>query len=325
MEAPRLKAAADFAQFWRLRCAVAGDPRLRGEAKTAWEFLFVAKAGRQFTTIETSPEEIAADQGRDNRSGLRVLQALEAAGYIEIIDRPRRSRDAIARSGPWRLFMRDVLEVAVARPGPRSHGQGELFDTDVDAADEATIRPAHGREASPPILRPAAGTMPRPPQTAQPPTADVAQHPPLLLHLENKHSKETSHFKLELKGEGSRKGNGGCGATTAEDPRSMGELLATRDFAGQLLDTVAKTQRLKAWILATADDPDLHPKAAERLAEQVASGNWPLPELAAVLENTRRAWQATLAGTAKDPVRNRTHYLLGAARRSIERHDRSTR
>ena len=79
MEAPRLKAAADFAQFWRLRCAVAGDPRLRGEAKTAWEFLFVAKAGRQFTTIETSPEEIAADQGRDNRSGLRVLQALEAA------------------------------------------------------------------------------------------------------------------------------------------------------------------------------------------------------------------------------------------------------
>lgn len=187
MQAPRLKSTGGFPHFWRLRCAVASDPRLRGEPKQAWEFLFVVKAQLRLATIDVSPEEIAADQGRDARCGYRCLEALEACGYVEIIDRPRRSRDALARSGPWKVFLCDPLEVAIARPGPKSDSQGELpFLQDCGAADEPEILPADLGARIARADRPGVVAF------AQPPGAVVAQHPQPHPPLARAQTSETS-------------------------------------------------------------------------------------------------------------------------------------
>jgi hypothetical protein len=353
MDAQRRTAvsASDFATYWRYHTIVHTDPRMRGEPKSAWDFLYVDKARFQLTTIDVSAEAVADAQGKELKSGVRSLEALARHGYIQVIDRPQR-KHGLARGGPWKIFLNDPSEVAIARPGQESHGQGELFELQDAAepiADDATISLADHRAKDLPgnALRPAEVQFcSRPPDVV---TADVAPQPPISLHLKQSKSLRTYHLEnLNLERGGSRRGDGGCGPTTAQAGHRNGPSSAARirlEDAEQSPETPAiggllagltaqldrpelgaqNVERTTAWILSIACEPRLQPALARRWARLIVAGQWSAADCAAMVADVRRKIRLSHAGKLEEQITDDFAYLYGAACKSIERNDRGAR
>jgi len=131
MEAPRQKRLPEDDPAWPPVCQ---SRRLRGEAKIAWLYLW-QKAGGRPATIATTAAAVGVHQGGGERSGLRSLLALEMAGLIEVINRPRRGD----QDATWTVFVVDPAEALTSGLRRRTYsGQGEMFEaTDGAVADRA--------------------------------------------------------------------------------------------------------------------------------------------------------------------------------------------
>ncbi len=318
MELPQKKNAIDFAFYWRVRSIVAADPRMRGEPKLAWDFLFVAKARFQFRTIDVSPEEVAANQGREATAGHRCLMALSDCGYLQIIDRPRRSRDAVARSGPWKLFLNDPTDVAIARRAPQGDGQGVLFegqDAIEQAIEEPQILPVVGHRAMEAPTS-SAGTAVR--RTGPPAGVDsvavMAPHPqPLDLRPKAQRLSKTLDLRPEVTVRlgGFKSADRGCEGTTAV---AIGSLLGAAQDPGADLQ---KRDEFSRWVCGRV--PGLFIEVANEVTEAVFSGRYTTAALHRVFAALGKA-RANGSLRTSDPV-----YFTYAFRKSLRENDRAAR
>jgi hypothetical protein len=97
---PRTRPAADAA--WE---RVRKHPRLRGESKLAWHFVW-QRAGGTPQTVYVTAIDVGGDQGRPKQTGYRALENLAGEGLIDVID---------IRDGVWCVYVVDPAELAQAR------------------------------------------------------------------------------------------------------------------------------------------------------------------------------------------------------------------
>src|SRR5262249_40894969 len=107
-----------------------------------WWLMYTRAAGLAVDrAFDISPAQLAIWQGTDPRCGKDYLLLLAKNGLVVLI----------CTDGPiWTVALNDPLVAAIARRGPESHGQGELFETAQpieESTDELKIIPADHRAA----------------------------------------------------------------------------------------------------------------------------------------------------------------------------------
>ena len=326
----------DHAERWQL----VRTWKMRGEPKLAWWYLYFEAAGGRCTTLHIHPSTLAAYQGVDTRSGVRALESLESHGFIEVVD----------KGGIWIIYLADPLVVVKGRRAHEGDGQGELFETLEQPADElkysaAGIRPddtaergvlslqqlidqkrqQHAREHGAPRPEPvrAADVAQHPPQ--QPPvSADVAQ--PSNLQRDNislKTFQPSKHYKSLHTERRLNSRRGGSGATSAVLSADVQQLSAIVDRAAQLAgspaDQAAAVQELATWIQHQVDDPDLFIGPCLKAAAAICAGEYSIHHLLGVLAALRKA---IANGTLRGP---KWKYVVYALQRSMQHHARALR
>jgi hypothetical protein len=289
MEARRA-AGAELEAAWQL---VLKRRDVRGEAKLAW--LYLAKTGGLGTTQTVNAALVGADQGGDQRAGLRALTALAVAGLIEVNDRDR-------RGGVWTFYLFNPSDVqrgasALKRLAHGDH-QHELFEP-----GETGIGGDHCPEDSDQG------------RAAEVATAEVVQHPPRApigsIGISKDLSKPSPLVPSEpLEGaaagqrtsDGSRwrTPRGGSGATSAVGNRELHSLAALMAAVTGRFPSPAEKQ---AWVdqlvehmLARLDDPGTRVSPLLTIAWAIVEGQVRLVELdraLARIDELRSAGQIT--------------------------------
>lgn len=143
-------------------------PGLRAEPKACWCYLWQERCRRKPDTVWVSYAELAADQGKSDRSARRWIETLVRTGLVAITEEaPNRVR----------LFVKEPREVCPDRPG-RGSTELPLFD---QPAQPPVLRPAsNGAPADDMDSVRADGTALVQPATAEPPhiRRTSAAHPP---------------------------------------------------------------------------------------------------------------------------------------------------
>lgn len=260
MEARRLSPDAIDEEWQLVKCR----RDIRGEAKLAWRFL-VETFGFQSCTVNAAA--VGADQGSEQRAGLRALTALAVAGLVEVDDRDR-------GRGVWTVYVPKPSDVQ--RGLRRAHGdhQSTLFDP-LDAGGGDPLESNAGSGAAEVA---SADVVQLPPRAPLDPSERLLITQPSPLDPSEERASPPARAR-STDGRSWRTGRGGSGATNAADVLgNLGHAIAAVRLPGprQQRDWVEQIVEL---IVAACDDPGLKLSPCLTIAWGVVDGRVPMAEL----------------------------------------------
>jgi hypothetical protein len=296
-------------------------------AKWAWWLMYTRAAGCTVDrTFDINPAQLAMWQGTDPRCGKDYLRLLAENALVILI----------CTDGPiWKVSLNDPLVAAIARRGPESHGQGELFEREApieESTDEPKILPVD-RRAPDALVR----STERSGDAAQhsqalavgPPAGTSAQNSPAPpLPSEELNLLKTSTFGTlrNFGKEGSIPVSAAGGDFRAEDPGAQVPPAIGAVFVNRFLglpssptERIREVERLVAHIKKRVNDPKLRDTPCLSVARAVADGEYPIGELCVVLASLDRHRET---GTLRAEPWS---YFVGAVKQSRARNDKRNR